>query len=127
MNDWREMKAGRKLDYLVGELRGLEFYPSHGHPAEPIDYLIVPQGTGKMYPALEHLPAYSTSVDAALTLLTGHDYALLNFNHQNLCLLNEAASKDIEEAAMNGAAWEWSDTPALAVCRAWLAWRDMHS
>jgi hypothetical protein len=37
-----------------------------------------------------------------------------------LCLLGDSAEKDVEEAMMNGVLWQWSETPALAMCRAWL-------
>lgn len=113
--NWRDLPAGRDLDRLVAEKAG--YRVQHDHP----DYILWSADGDFVvrqpdeYLAWRHVPHYSTSVDAALALVPGGDIAFELYRDENT---------GDWWAEFDGWYDEGSPWPALAIVRAWLAWKD---
>lgn len=135
MTDWRKLPAGRELDRLIAERIGWRFEkvsPYHWEVYRP-DGSPVEQARGYTYINQwedSHLmvtgmafPRYSTDMNAALTLpLPGlfdeYRFELSGCNDKWIACVHYRHAIDLTlHSPIIG-------TPALAVCRAWLDWRE---
>jgi hypothetical protein len=133
--NWREMEAGRELDRLIAEKVGWRFEREpYFNPESTLVYS--PEGvemyhqSGIWTPVFageevhKVIPHYSTDLNAAITLANG----IVEFN------LFKGRKVDTEGSPTDG--WictisdpknfdsAWADTPALAICRAFLASKE---
>lgn len=144
MTDWQTMEAGKAMDILIADKVGWKIV-SRPFGKQVDGYLfgfeynlMTPQGVllwennadqGWRFRASDvwanatkywepSLPDYSTSVDAALTLLPPSDFVLLEISGEDgewkVSLYIGSTSKGAFTA----------QTLALAICRAWLAWKE---
>lgn len=121
--DWRTLPAGRVLDRVIAERLGWTLIgfddPFWRHrqrdDAAVGDYWRTSEGARK-------LPAFSTDANAALTLWGLNSHWSLNpdANDNGVHFEGYYPYADNEYGEM----CELADTPALAICRAWLAWMD---
>lgn len=133
--NWREMPAGRELDRVIAERVGwaVECHKVVYPTSSSYDYyrLIGPNGEEKRdydipEAAWQDAPHYSTDANAALSLPTADLYFIdLHGPHSENSLWHafiEWGYSDEEDEYPSFRAE--ADTAALAVCRAWLAWKD---
>lgn len=109
--DWRTLPAGRELDRVIAERLG-DYTP----------YINVGGRVIENFP-----PAYSTDANAALSLWSD-DY------RWSISPTEVSADFPVEDESRFQASYprsgnpdrshEWADTPALAICRAWLTWQE---
>jgi hypothetical protein len=124
MSDWREMDAGPEMDELVARnlgWRAVDLNDNvHGSRVRGPNWtLISPNGerTGwgwNELQAWEHteLPAYSTNLSAAITLVEDDgDFVL------------DRSAIDEWHVCVHQVYFAIAPTPALAICRAWIAWK----
>lgn len=115
MTDVQDVQAGRELDQLIAERIGW---------TEISDQMIVGRqdlhGTppGAMFPTFM-VPRFSTSVDAAWSLLEGRNSYGIATNTREL-----SYSMKLWAECDGYDGWAERDQPALAICRAWLAWKE---
>lgn len=116
MTDWRALDAGRDLDRRIAERLGwthiesTEYWLDDPHDTSLVQAWrgIPPRSTGEAL-----VPCYSTDLNAAITLIP---------SDQQFELSN---GLEPEWEALIGWGYDGgADTPALAVCRAWLAYQD---
>jgi hypothetical protein len=107
-----EMSACRDLDWIIARMAGWKIEPRNGmYAVYRPDGSLGEVGAGTEGSAKTLLPHYSTSVDAMLALL----------GEAKLTLSQRAGHWSAQVATYyQGEA----DTPALALCRAWLGWRE---
>lgn len=143
MTDWRDIEAGPELDRLIAERMGWQMIELENPSPPPIDYrwrLVNPEGRirgvyGNTYfpckdieeawqkagePDMEcgdrDLPPYSTDLDVAFTLITEQDgFSLSRDMQENVWMA------DLDTVPPT---YEVADMPALAICRAWLAYTE---
>lgn len=107
--DWRNMEAGRELDRLIAErVVALGYTESH------LTLAFVPTHPDDI-PSIDNPPRYSTDLNAAFVLLAPGEY---HFTHPNL------VDWGCKFGKQEYFGWHYADTPALAICRAWLEWQD---
>lgn len=139
--DWRNLDAGPDLDRIIGEKLGYLIYHYDKDVRERCFYMLMaPDGS---FPAQEEtseigehgihagerkteaeawedLPHFSTDANVALNLVDEVEFNLTNYN-------NDAARLYTGEFGLWEAVVEsyyaMGDTPALAICRAWLSWK----
>lgn len=119
-NDYRTMEAGRELDRLIAERLG--WTETSEHYLDP-NVLVGkhPKETGHAWFPLA-VPRYSTDLNAAMALLPTADGDIWSLHYGHYGDPYTVAISRIKVAAPEylGDA----NTPALAICRAWLAWKD---
>ena len=128
--DWRTCPAGLVLDRIIAERSGWSDFNVHITFVEDTAEVGVDSrdrlfGRRTTQDYEETVPLWSTNTDAALELIYGYFWTMLGtpdkFTGSVLyqCRLDghlgEFLSKDTHSTA---------DTPALAVCRAFLAWKE---
>lgn len=131
--NWREMKAGRELDILIDQKRGASikgplwspedkaagyYYVTHEGLARPILF----DSEAK---ARELAPKYSTELSAAFDLTIPEPYWGYNLFMEgdyttHTCELFVTNGEGDPTNVVAGSA----DTPEMAICRAWLAWKE---
>jgi len=124
MTDWRNMAAGHDMDRLIAERLGWRVQKNR----DGYTYLFRPDGSGvgnyiDAAQAWEGIPHFSTDLNAAFRLPVG-EYTHLScrtpLNDLGYAAFvaydDHTTSNDYRSAA--------AATPALAVCRAWLAWQE---
>lgn len=131
--DWRDLPAGRELDRLVAERAGWRVARLSGaddalalrNHRGGVEAIVNPLAVASAGLAEEewlwsavNIPHYSTSVDAALTLVAGrltvHIESTRNPQTWQVWVADGDVFTDTVEA----------DNPALAIVRAWLSWRE---
>lgn len=125
--DWHEMDAGDELDLYIAEHAGKTIV--HGTAAvwgkdckqEYLDTWIEDENGFGM-----RIPAYSTSVDAAMTLPVDKitaEFSLWQrrYTDRDVWWASFYPNTDPSDSCSDGI--ESGPTPALAICRAWLSWR----
>ncbi len=132
--DWRALPAGRKLDWIVaerlgykikeyrysGNKRGYELYDGKGkYVAPPYDNRAGDMPTKS--DLRSWIPQYSRNANAALALLplVGGEWTWWTLQPTRIDLTYRC---EIHEGVR-----EWqgeADTPAHAIVKAWLAWKD---
>lgn len=138
MTNWREMEAGQELDVLVARLLGLNVHTADEAPADDLyggwefctdrewhtAWFIDAEGS-------HPIPAYSTDLNAAWTLfadlpddVTPRLVRILEARGDHMATVCKAGIIHNETHEQVEA---YADTPALAICRAWLAWKEMQS
>jgi hypothetical protein len=123
MSEWRTMAAGRELDRVIAEKLGKEVMIG-GSPTNP--RLVFKENYGGILGVHEIVPHYSTSVDAALTLMPNDPPRLSGVRlmglGQTLDGEWEAAIAELDKLK----AWhtQVAPTAALAICRAWFVWQE---
>lgn len=127
--NWREMEVGRELDWLIAEKCGVEILEQT--PNTDWNTTHQPMYLAKIDGALQGLwhsrkedcaPRYSSDLNAAFDLLKQMPMGAVG--------LLEGNEAWFSNAYMDGAGLltdEEADTPALAICRAWLAWKERQS
>jgi hypothetical protein len=114
MGDTRVTDAGRLLDARIAERQGRTVTLVHStDPADPADYRIV---EGGKYLALPH---YSTDTNAALALFMEMPIPRLEYDSEASPMWTCSAEPEYGEFRYGSA-----DTPALAICRAFLDWKN---
>ena len=125
--DWREMSAGRELDRVVAERLGwTDIAPRYDrfdeHEISPLQG--IPPSGGTTYYVIGR---YSTDADAALALLEGCFYTLRgtpdSYEGEMLyrCSIDGKAGDGVILPSIK---YTVAKTPALAIVRAWLSWKD---
>ena len=114
MKDWRSMEAGPALDRLIARyIYDIEVQPTERPLYRYLDSDDQPFGDWKSSTDMLKPPPYSTSVDAALRLIEECDGFELSID-------DGPRGAWFAYADYPG----YADTPALAICRAWLAYKD---
>lgn len=132
--DWPQLNGGAELDRLVAErygfvirqgARGWEVTPPEYSPWYPESKTVRTADEVDLV-----IPAFSTSVDAALTLLpdpitTGIRF-FLNHYYVPSQLYWECVLRKQETGSASTTLYvrRLAEAPALAIVRAWLAWKD---
>lgn len=137
--DWREMEAGIKLDIeIVQRLPGWQIkYVREGSQAEYDDEhnILPPQRVTVTVdedgPIFFRGPRFSTDANAALSLfanlpddLTPRVVRILEPMGDHMSHVWSANIIVFNKLHFEREFGEEADTPALAICRAWLAWRE---
>lgn len=125
MNDHLTMKAERELDRLIAERLGYsvrdeiirnEAGYSHDYQLIDPDGKIYSSWNASAYGAWDNVPRYSTDLNAATELLSGVSSTMLVYATSGI-----GAGK--WQADLDGCI-RFADTLTLAICRAWLSWKD---
>jgi hypothetical protein len=121
MNEWRTMAAGRELDRVIAEKAGGTVYQM-----SEVDYWHSPASSGGDRWEVRHrdgraeaLPPYSTSVDAALTLIPESELGAEMIKGTDSWTVKMVFREGVFKGVANNV-----DQLALAICRAWLAWQE---
>lgn len=123
-NDYRTMEAGRELDRLIAERLGWTRFDTMPtvlvEHDNHIDIETLMGWKNDFYYLV--VPHYSTDLNAAMTLLPTADGDIWSLHYGDYGDPYTVAISRIKVAAPEylGDA----NTPALAICRAWLAWKD---
>lgn len=117
--DWREMQAGRELDRVVAEAMGhvvnIERMLTNPHFGTATKLIIEYYLNGERG-ASEQLAHYSTDLNAAISLINGGTSFVLSQ------IDGEGWQCSIIQQL--GIGYSKAETPALAVCRAFLSWKE---
>jgi hypothetical protein len=122
--DWRTAPAGLEFDRVIAEALGIEIVIARTADGTPFNYYVASHNP--MVGWENEIPPYSTSTDAALTLWPPTmPWALL-------CKIVNAKVEYAFTAYIFTRYGDWidggtgvGDTPALAVCRAWLMSKEI--
>ena|SRR5258708_1441045 len=136
MSNWRTMEAGMELDREIALRLGwtIKLYPGYTAMLNPHGE-IVGRGfhdapDGYMWSQAHeflNMPHYSTDANAALTLLEGLFWSVFGTPDQDRkTTIYRCALNSVYRDAFT-AITETADAPALAICRAWLTWKELHS
>jgi hypothetical protein len=123
MNDWKELPAGAKLDRLIAERLG--FRVTAGVTQDRYGAVPTVFYMAQRHETPRELPHYSTDLNAAFMLVEAIDGFALYVD----AFLGgygtpfEALIPTGDDGNFVGDA----ATPALAICRAWLAYKDSKS
>lgn len=125
--DWRTMDAGREMDRIVAERLGWTEIEEQENWYEDPEVMAYQQIDlyGRKDGSEYRVPKYSTDANAALQL----DKPVLWWSEDDgrwLATYDAAIFGSAIELDVSPSPGE-ADTPALAICRAWLSWKDAQS
>lgn len=150
-SDWRTMSPGKELDRAIAEKMGYKavlwngFYHVTANPEKFAAWatrrgrdvnLIGKSSESAAWEFCNNIPAYSTSVDAALTLLRDTQHYILGWHREgvpfgdpgDIAFCNLFVDRNDVEPDKRGnypaVAHQKAATHALAICRAWLEWQE---
>lgn len=122
--NWCDLPAGLNLDRLIAERLGWREIKRRDIYEEGYDWGgFYPRLFGRsptpLYPiGTDLIPQYSTDANAALTLVKVDNFQLEYWHGQ------WRAGAYLDNSSED-AGWEYADSPALAICRAWLAVQEI--
>lgn len=127
MTDWKTMDAGRELDRLIAERLGWtdllidqDWIEVDGKVEDVVRVLGVPPGAKWK----EQVSEYSTSADAALTLFPDDTEWMATYSpyYGPRFRITVGTPHVLDDEYFD--VYGNGDTLALALCRAWMAWRE---
>lgn len=135
--DYRTMEAGRELDRLIAERLGYRavertwrwYLLSHDVLETSLDEMLKRGWHIRSYPTETEawnidVSRYSTDLNAAIALLPTDGYTWsLHYSNYDDPYTAVISGVKVDSPEYFGDA----STPALAICRAWLAWKDSQS
>lgn len=119
MTDWRNLPPGRELDLIISEKLGVNQVVRHIVLYDPSGQ---ETGLAGEYPIAQ---PYSIDANAALTLVKDLPFYLDKQFWGNYPSIETSEQWSAGIASDTKNDWvEKGATPALAICRVWLAWKE---
>lgn len=136
MSDYSSMEAGRELDCEIATRLGWiveherVVWVDDGEGARPVVYMYGKRPKDGGYDDDVRIPPYSTDANAALELPIDGGYVLDLYVTDTGYFGRKTDARIVSSLlaeTTDGPAYVKANTPALAICRAWLVWKDAQS